>query len=121
YSISLVRPTIITGSSILEISPRRRRGTQISSPVLVLRTRTSDQVARWYNHSLWAMFPMGGQNENGRGPSCSRGGGAGGTAISVNSAFVSYVIPLENRGGRAYSGVSRTPCTAIITIIITTT
>jgi hypothetical protein len=44
YSSSLSSPTIITGSSMRETSPRYRRGTHSSRPVLLLRTSISDQV-----------------------------------------------------------------------------
>ena len=60
YSNSRFRPTIITGSSIFEISPKNRRGIHISSRDLVFCTSISDQVPRCSRNSLWSIPTIGG-------------------------------------------------------------
>ena len=61
YSSSLVSPTITTGSSMREISPKYRRGIHISAVRSCrLTTSTSDQVVFRNRHSLCSMFRIGG-------------------------------------------------------------
>ena len=60
YSSSRFKPTIRTGSSMRDTSPTSRREIQISSPLLQLTTRISDQVAFRKSHSLCSMLTIGG-------------------------------------------------------------
>ncbi len=90
-----------------DTSPRKRRGIQSSSDVLVLSTWTSLGPTRRRINSLCSMPTIAVYNKNGRRPISSKGVGMSGAATLLLYAVGRHQIQWENRADSAHVDLAR--------------